>query len=198
MYLQYVCMCVSVSIRDTPGRTACAWRPQVWRDDAEDGGRERNKEVTRVATGHQANCIQVEDHQKPRPPDAQDEVTRKTGGALMPSTCMYAACTDATLHTLTQHPPDTNKLEKPPQAKTSKQNASHMLTSIIMLDSVPRSYHQLLSVASASAWSLGKQTAEERGRRGAVGLSNFTCRSDVLLSPVICCFNPSLIPHSAF
>ncbi len=77
----------------------------------------------------------------------------------MSSTCTHAACTDATLqmHTLTQHPPDINKLEKPPQAKTSEQNASHMLTSIIMLYSVPCSHHQLLSVALASAWGLGSR-----------------------------------------
>lgn len=114
----------------------------------------------------------------------------------MPSTCTHAACTDATLHMhiLTHHPPHVNKLERLPQAKTSEQNASHMLTSIIMLYSVAHSCHQLLSIVLSRAWGLGsrQQRKEEEEQLG------YARRSDRLPSPLICCFNPSLIPRSEF
>lgn len=64
-----VCMCVSVGIIGTHlTEAACAWRPQVWRDNAEDGGTEINKEVTGVATGTRPTVFKWKTIRNPRPP----------------------------------------------------------------------------------------------------------------------------------
>lgn len=107
----------------------CTWRPQVWRDNAEDGGREEAKQGgRRGCLGHQANCTQVEDHQKPESPDAPDETARKIGArrSLMPSTCANTACTDATppnALSCARHRPDRTNRRRPPRAETSERNA---------------------------------------------------------------------------
>lgn len=51
LYL-FVCACVSQLVLGTHlVEAVSAGRPQVWRDNAGDRGRERSKEVTGVATG---------------------------------------------------------------------------------------------------------------------------------------------------
>lgn len=91
------------------------------RDENKQGG---HRECCR----HLANCIQVEGRQRralpppPPPPqtapDGRDEITRKIKGtaALTLYNHTHAGCTDAPLHlhtlTVTQQPPDPNKLEK--------------------------------------------------------------------------------------
>lgn len=71
---------------------------------------------------HQAKCIQVEDHS---PTDEMKPHGKWETVALMPSVCARAACTDATPHAqIFAHLPDTNKLEKPPQAKSSEQKCN--------------------------------------------------------------------------
>lgn len=64
-----VCLCISVGIIGTHlTEAACAWRPQVWRDSAEDGGTEINKEVTGVATGTRPTVFKWKTIRNPRPP----------------------------------------------------------------------------------------------------------------------------------
>lgn len=103
-------------------------------------------------------------------------------------------CYPAHAHILTHHPPHINKLERQPQAKTTEQNASHMLTSIISLCSVPRSCHQLLSTALVCARGLGSRQ-QSREVDEQLGFARW---SNLLSFPLICCFNPSLIPQCAF
>lgn len=68
-----------------------------------------------------------------------------------------------------------------------------------MLYNVPRSCHQLLSVAVASAWSLGsRRKRREEEEEEQLGYAASHRQSDLLPSAVICCLNPSLIPRSAF
>ena len=112
------------------------------------------------------------------------------------------ARTHTSTHTLAQHPPDPNKWEQPPQAKTSGQNASHMLTSIGALGGAPRRPPPALSAVLVSARGSWQQTAEERwgGRRGSWVLQLHAPSQTSSPPPhptVICSFNPSLIPHSA-
>lgn len=156
-----LCLCVSAGIKDTPGRGSLCLGDLRCGEIMQ--RRERRRKTRRsqgllLAPGQLYSSGRPSETGVPRWTRCNHAENRERR-PWMPSTCTYAAYTDATLHmhTLTQHPPDTNKLEKPPQAKTSEQNASHMLTSIIMLHSVPHSHHQLLSVAWASAWGLSNR-----------------------------------------
>lgn len=100
-----VCMCVSVGIRDTPGRSSqrretsgVARQCRRQREGEEQGGH-------RGGYGHQANCIQVENHQKLASPDGQDETTRKIGNGGLDAVHLYARsmhrCYPAHAHTHT-------------------------------------------------------------------------------------------------
>lgn len=100
-----VCMCVSVGIRDTPGRSSlcletsgAARRCRGWREGEKQGGH-------RGFCGHQANCIQVEDRQKPASPDGRDETTRKIENGGLDVVHLYARsmhrCYPANAHTHT-------------------------------------------------------------------------------------------------
>lgn len=79
----------------------CAWRPQVWRDKAEDAGREINKGLTGGqlrAPGQQCSSGRPSATLVP-PKDKMKSFHGKQGtAALMLSARTYAACTDATLH----------------------------------------------------------------------------------------------------
>ncbi len=64
-----VCACVSQLVLGTHlAEAVCAWRPQVWPDNAEDGGRERNKEVTEVSVGTRPTVFKWKTIRNPRPP----------------------------------------------------------------------------------------------------------------------------------
>lgn len=102
---QYAFVCASVGIRDTPGRSSLRLETSgVAR--RKDGGRGRNKEVTRVATGTRPTAFKLKTITNPGPLTDKMKPHGKYGmAALMRTTCAHAACTDATLlmHTLTRY-----------------------------------------------------------------------------------------------
>lgn len=113
LYVQYLCESQLV-LRTHLAEGACALGSSgvarqcgEWRE----GGKTRRSQ--RVATGTRPTVFKWKTVRNQSPPMDKMKPHGKQGtAALIPSTCTHAPCTAATLHThtLTQHPPDINKL----------------------------------------------------------------------------------------
>lgn len=95
-------------IKDTPGRSSpVPCRAQVWRDNAENGGREKNKEVTGVATGTGPTVFKWKTIRNQSPPVDKMKPHGKQGAApLTPSTCTHTL--HAQMLPCASTPPHTN------------------------------------------------------------------------------------------
>lgn len=100
-----VCMCVSFGIRDAPGGSSLRLETSGVARQCRGLGEGEEQGGHGGCYGHQANCIQVEDHQEPACPDGQDETTRKIGNAGLDAVHSYASsmsrCYPARAHTHT-------------------------------------------------------------------------------------------------
>ena len=149
-------------------RQIVAWSPQMWRDNVQIESRGRWGGYKGVTT-----LVVVSLSTSTRPfvlksktiwalilsLDVQDETTwGKNNG--VDAVHLYASSMHRCCPALADiHTASTRYKQIRPQAETSEQNASHMLTRILMLYSVPPSCHQLLL---GNAWGPGNRRKRRR------------------------------------
>lgn len=172
----------------------------MWPDNAEDGGREGDKQGGhRGCYRHQANCIRAEDHQQPASPDRRDEITRKMGNGGLDAVHLYARsmhrCYPAHAHA---HTPSTG-YKQIGETTTGEDKCTkhipHVNKPHDAQQCVPRSCHQLSPLPRLVPGASGsRRQRKEEDEEEQLGYA----ASDLLPCAVICCFNPSLVPRSVF